>query len=48
MVEQQEFQIPQQLRELAEKSVEQARWLTVNSWMAWRRQCVHSRHYRQP
>ena len=25
MVEQQEFQIPQQLRELAEKSVEQAR-----------------------
>jgi hypothetical protein len=48
MVEQQEFQIPQQLRELAEKSVAPARVATVSSWMAWRRQCVHGRRYRQP
>src|SRR6476619_3553126 len=23
-------------------------WLTVSSWMAWRRQCVHGRQYPQP
>ena len=48
MVEQQEFQIPQQLRELAEKNVEQARVAYCQFLDGMRRQCVHGQQYPQP
>ena len=37
MPEKQIFEIPQQLRELAEKNVEQARTAYGHSWMQWHR-----------
>ena len=48
MVEHQEFQIPQQLRELAEKSVEQARLAYGQFLDGMAEACVHGRQYRQP
>ena len=45
--ETQPFEIPWELRELAEKNVEQHVRLTVSSWMPWRKQWPHGRRSRQ-
>ena len=37
MSEKQTFEIPQQLRELAERMLNKRGQLTVNSWMPWHR-----------